>query len=176
MRYAARLAMVCMVAAGSAAWAQDTADPVVSSAKEIVGRQGPYMVAAAEMMPADKYAYRATAGQWTFGGIVSHVAKANLHVCAMLTDKPAPTITATDTTPKDQLVPALKTSVDYCNTALDQLKDSQLGDSITFFGGVKKPRSRALMELVGDLEDHYSQMAAYLRLNGMVPPSAAPKN
>ena len=32
----------------------------------------------------------------------------------------------------------------------------------------------ALFELTTDLEDHYSQMAGYLRLNGLTPPSAKP--
>ena len=105
----------------------------------------------------------------------SVVTLANNKVCGMLTDKPAPTDVVTDTTPKDKLVPALKASVDYCNAAFGQLQDSQLGDTITYLGGVKKPRARALMEVVADVEDHYSQMASYLRMNGMVPPSVKPK-
>ena len=43
---------------------------------------------------------------------------------------------------------------------------------ITYFRGAKKPRARALVELIGDLEDHYSQMASDLRMNGVLPPSA----
>ena len=50
-----------MQVAGSAAWAHGSANPVVSSAMEIVGRQGPYMIAAAEAMPAEKYGYHPTA-------------------------------------------------------------------------------------------------------------------
>jgi hypothetical protein len=69
---------------------------------------------------------------------------------------------------------ALKASFDYCAKALDRLQDLQLGDPITYFGGIKKPRARALVELTDDLEDHYSQLAGYLRLNGMLPPSVAP--
>src|SRR5437588_2658718 len=117
MRVAVRAGVVCLLAAGSAAWAQESANPVVTSAIEIVGRQGPYMIAAAEAMPAEKYGYHPTADQWTFGKIVSHVTLANNKVCGMLTDKPAPTDVVTDTTPKDKLVPALKASVDYCNAA-----------------------------------------------------------
>jgi uncharacterized damage-inducible protein DinB len=174
-----RIAMGCMVlwlTAIAGAEAQQAANPVVSSAKEIYTRQAAYMVAAAEEMPADKYGYHPTADQWSFGKVVSHVVLANDHVCAMLTDKAVPAGPAvTDASPKEALVAALKASFDYCGSALDGLQDAQLGDTITFFGGAKKPRARALLELTGDLEDHYSQMAAYLRLNGLVPPSAAPK-
>ena len=54
------------------------------------------------------------------------------------------------------------------------LTDSKLGDTITFFRGAKVPRARALVEITGDLMDHYSQMAGYLRASGLLPPSAAP--
>jgi len=168
-------AMVCCLAA-MVGNAQQVANPVVSSSKEIVTRQAAFIVAAADEMPAEKYAYRPTPEQWSFGKIVAHVAQANSHVCAMLTDKPAPDESAlTETSPKVTLLTGLKVSFDYCGTALDALQDSQLGDTITFFGGAKKPRARALVELTGDLEDHYSQMAGYLRLNGMLPPSVKPK-
>ncbi|MEO6802037.1 MAG: hypothetical protein ABI197_02195, partial [Granulicella sp.] len=72
------------------------------------------------------------------------------------------------------LVAAVKASFGYCDQALANLQDAQLGDTITFFRGAKKPRARALLELTGDLEDHYSQMAGYLRMNHLIPPSAAP--
>jgi uncharacterized damage-inducible protein DinB len=156
--------------------AQQVANPVVASAQEIFTRQSGWMIAAAEQMPADKFSYKPTADQWTYGKIIAHVAQANDHVCAMLADKPAPEDSKlTETTPKDALLTALKSSFDFCGKALDGLKDSQLGDTITYFGGAKKPRARALVELTDDLEDHYSQMASYLRLNGMLPPSAKKK-
>jgi hypothetical protein len=70
---------------------------------------------------------------------------------------------------------ALKASFDFCGPILDSLQDSKLGDTVTFFHGTQVPRARALLELTADLPDHYSQMASYLRLNGMLPPSAQPK-
>jgi hypothetical protein len=156
--------------------AQAVSNPVVTSAKEIYVRQSAYIVAATGQMPAGKFGYRPTPDQWTYGKIVAHIAQANDHVCAMLYDKPAPDGSVVkDSSPKDELAAALKASFDYCGKALDALQDAQLGDTITYFGGVKKPRARALVELTDDLEDHYSQMASYLRLNGMLPPSAAPK-
>jgi hypothetical protein len=169
-------AALVALSAAPALHAQDTANPVVASAKEIYARQSAYMIAAAEKMPADKYGYRPTPEQWTYGKIVAHVAQANNGVCGMLSDSKAPAgAPVTETSPKDALLIALKASFDFCGKALDGLKDAQLGDTITYFGGAKKPRARALVELTDDLEDHYSQMASYLRLNGMLPPSAAPK-
>jgi len=166
-------AVMVLAAASACAFAQDTSNPVVTSAKEIFQRQSTYMVAAAEEMPADQYAYHPTADQWTYGKIVSHVIQGNFGVCGMLSgDGPGHAPAVTETTSKDQLVEMLKQSFDTCRKALDGLQDSSLGATINFFRGAKKPRARALLELTADLEDHYSQMASYLRLSGMLPPSA----
>ena len=164
--------VLVLAALSACAFAQDVANPVVTSANEIVVRQAGFMIAAAEQMPADKYSYQPTPAQWTYGKIVAHVIQANYAVCGMLSGEAGYRSTVTDTMPKDQLTPVLKQSFETCEKALDGLKDSSLGATITYFGGVKKPRARALVELTNDLEDHYSQMASYLRLNGMVPPSA----
>jgi hypothetical protein len=162
-----------LAAASASALAQDASNPVVTSAKEIFQRQSSYMVTAAEQMPADKYGYHPTPDQWTYGKIVSHVIQANFGVCGMLSgDGPGTGPTVTETTPKDQLVPILKQSFETCQKALDGLQDSSLGGTITYFRGAKKPPARALIELTDDLEDHYSQMSSYLRMNGMLPPSA----
>ena len=80
-----------------------------------------------------------------------------------------------DTDPKETIVAAVKSSFEFCDKALANLTDAQMGDTITYFRGAKMPRARALFELTDDLEDHYSQMASYLRLSGMPPPSAQPK-
>jgi hypothetical protein len=50
-----------------------------------------------------------------------------------------------------------------------------MGDTVPFFRGTQVPRARAVAEITADLPDHYSQMAAYLRLNGILPPSAQPR-
>ena len=150
-------------------------NPVVASAREVFDKQSKVMIAAADEMPEGKYGYHPTPDQWSFGKIVAHVVGANDRVCAMLADESSPAVTVTDTSSKEVLAVALKESFDFCGKALDGLKDAQMGDTITYFGGTKKPKARALVELVADLSDHYSQMASYLRLNGMLPPSAKPK-
>jgi hypothetical protein len=160
-------------AVSTAAFGQ--ANPVVDSAREMFDQQSKYMMAAAAEMPEAKYGFRPTPEQWTFGKTVAHVVGGNDHVCAMLADVASPKVTVTDASSKEELAAALKESFNFCGKALDNLKDTQMGDAITFFGGAKKPKARALAELVADLSDHYSQMASYLRLNGLLPPSAQPK-
>jgi len=170
------LALICM-AAPLAASAQGTvANPVAAGVQEIFNRQSKLIVAAVDEMPADKFGYRPTPEQWTFGKIVAHVAQASYFVCSMISDNPVPKdFKVTETDPKDKLQAALQSSFDFCSQAVNTMQDSKLGDTITFFGGRKTPRARAVLELVADLADHYSQLASYLRLNGMLPPSARPR-
>ena len=126
-------------------------------------------------MPADKYMFKPSADQWTFAKIISHVAASNGSVCGALMDKPAPdAVKVPETASKAELMVGLKASIDFCNTAMAGLTDAKLADPI-YFRRSTLPRARALVEIVADLEDHYSQLAAYLRANGMLPPSAAPK-
>ena len=161
--------------AGAPLPAEATANPVVWSAKMLYERDAKNMVAAAEQMPEDKYSYHPTPDQWTFGKLVSHVAQSNGGLCAALSGTTAPaTLHVSDTATKAELVAALKASFDYCGPVLDGLTDAKLGEPITVF---HRPmvRATALVLLPADLADHYSQMAAYLRLNGMLPPSAQPK-
>jgi uncharacterized damage-inducible protein DinB len=166
---------ICLSAPMAARAQSATANPVVSSAREIFDRQSKYIVDSASEMPAEKYGYHPTPDQWTFGKIISHVTQANFAVCAILSDSPAPQDwKVAESDPKEKLTPALKASLDFCSQVLTNLKDAKLGDSVKFFGGRQTPRARALLELTDDLEDHYSQLASYLRLSGMLPPSATP--
>jgi hypothetical protein len=55
------------------------------------------------------------------------------------------------------------------------MDDSKLGDTIDLFGGRQAPRATAALILSGGWADHYATAAMYLRLNGIVPPSAQPK-
>ena len=149
-------------------------NPVTGSAKNIFQRQQKNLVAAAEQMPADKYDFKPTPQQNSFGQTVAHVIGSNYGICKTFNDASAP---ASDTLPKatdpkDKLVAALKQSVDFCNSALDALSDAKLGDQITFIRGMKVPRAYALETLILDYADHYSAMAMYMRLNGILPPSA----
>ena len=173
MRRSLWLAIVAL--ATPAALPAQTSNPIVSSAKEIYTRQAKYIVTAFEEMPAEKYSYSPTPPQQSFAKLALHIVMVNKLVCTMLSGSPAPaTAKLSESNSKETLVTAVKGSFAFCDKTVDSLQDSQLGDTITFFGGAKKPRARALFELTVDLEDHYSQMAGYLRLNGLTPPSATP--
>jgi uncharacterized damage-inducible protein DinB len=159
---------------GQNAQNESSGNPVTGTAKNIFQRQQKTLIAAAEQMPADKYDFKPTPQQNPFGQTVAHVIGSNYVICSRFNDSTAP---AMDTLPKatdgkDKLVAALKQSIDFCNSALDSLADSKLGDQVTLFRGMKVPRAYALFALTNDFADHYAAMAMYMRLNGILPPSA----
>jgi uncharacterized damage-inducible protein DinB len=170
------LSVILVVLAPAVAAAQTAprpANPVTAAVQQLLARDSKNLVGAAELMPADKYSYHPTPAQMTFGHLVMHVAQSNVALCAAISGTPAADLgKLADTDPKDALVAAIRKSFDYCTTALDKVTDAQLGDEITIFGGRKATRAFALVTVATDWADHYSAAASYLRLNGILPPSA----
>lgn len=175
-RFAILMALAALVP--FAAQAQDAAasgNPVSDSVKQMVAQHAKAIEAAAEEMPADKYSYKPTDGQITFGHLIMHLAQSNTHLCASIAGtKPPEQEQLSETDPKDKLVAALKSSFDYCSGVLDKTDDSKLNEMVPGFRG-SAPRARIMITLVADLYDHYSAEAAYLRMNGLLPPTAQPR-
>ena len=150
-----------------------SSNPVTDALKASLQRASSKMAAAAEEMPAEKYNYKPTAGSRTFGGIVLHIGNANRMACHWLTGAPeAPKNNLTATSPKADLVASLKESFDYCSKALENFNDSKLSGNVPFYGGRTMSAAASVLALAADWDDHYSQEAAYLRANGMLPPTA----
>jgi uncharacterized damage-inducible protein DinB len=148
-------------------------NPVSTVIREILPRQQKNLVAAVEEMPADKFSYKPTPQQMSFGHLVMHITESNNYLCAKISDTPAPKAEKlSETDGKDKLVAALKASFDFCGTALQKVDDSKLGDAIQAYGGRQAPRAWALIALTNDWSDHYGAAAMYLRLNGLLPPTA----
>ena len=65
----------------------------------------------------------------------------------------------------------LKASFEFCDRAFANTDDSKLGEQVSL-GFMNGTRALAMFIFIDDLADHYSQVANYMRLNGMLPPSA----
>jgi uncharacterized damage-inducible protein DinB len=159
----------------TAVLAQDK-NPVTSVVKEIMPRQQRNLVAAVEEMTADKFGYKPTEQQMTFGHLVLHIIESNNYLCSKIGDLPeVKAAPLKESDGKEKLVAALKASFEFCTTALNKVDDSKLADEVELFGGRKGSRAFALIALSNDWADHYSSAAIYLRLNGLLPPTAQPK-
>jgi hypothetical protein len=149
-------------------------NPVSATVKTQLPRFAKNMVAAAESMPAEKYAFKPSPEMNSFGHVVMHIAQSNNGLCSKISGVPAPEVKIADTDPKETLVGALKASFEYCTTALDKVDDSKLGDQMILFGNRPFSRAAVLIILSDDWYDHYGAQAIYLRLNGILPPTAQP--
>lgn len=152
-------------------------NPVTTVVREMLPRQQKNLVAAAEEMPADKYSYKPTEQQMPFSHLVLHVMESNNYLCSRISDVPEvkASVPVKETDGKDKLVAALKASFEFCSTNLAKVDDSKLGDEVELFGGRKGSRAFALFVLTNGWSDHYSAAAMYLRLSGLLPPTAQPK-
>ncbi len=156
--------------------AQPETNPVSNGLRKLLATESKDTVEAVEEMPADKFSFRPTPQQNTFGHLVVHMVRANYGLCGLISGVKAPAMPALkDDDPKDTLVPALKASFDFCTQSLAQTDDSKLGEMVPFIGGKMVSRGYMVVTISEDYGDHYSTAAMYLRLNGLLPPTAQPK-
>jgi len=149
--------------------------PVADAVRAGITRYSKNMSAAADAMPADKFSFKPTADQITFAHLTLHIAESNFRFCSAVSGVAAPEgpkLAETDS--KDKLVANVKASFDFCSTALAKVDDSHLADSIPLFPNRSFTRAGTMFVLVGSWADHYSAQSMYLRLNGILPPSAQP--
>lgn len=150
-----------------------TKSPVSGALRDILPGRQKNIVAATEEMPADKFNYKPTADQMTFGHLVTHIVESNDLLCSKAAAVAAPKVEeAKESDSKDKLVSSLKASFDFCSDALSKMDDSKLGESTEGFGRKQITRASAALILASSWADHYAAVAMYLRLNGLTPPSA----
>jgi hypothetical protein len=170
MRYITRLTAFALVFAPAVLSAQA---PVATAFRDNAKEMGKNLIAAAETMPADKYGFKPTPAQMTWGAIMVHLAQGNDFLCGAIGGMKAPQRTAVPATAtKDALVARLKETFAFCDQALAGLDDSKLTEQLPMFGGKSMTRAAVETLTTGDWADHYSQAAIYLRLNGELPPTA----
>ena len=150
-----------------------TKNPVSSALRDILPGRQKNTIEAVDAMPPDKFNYKPTADQLTFGHLVAHMVVANYLLCSKAADVPASKVEEVkDTDAKDKLVAALKTSFDFCSVALAKMDDSKLGEMTAGMGDQQLSRARFALGIASSWADHYAEAAMYLRLNGILPPTA----
>lgn len=171
------LGTLLLLQAAAAQPAAVSKSPVADALRSQAQRYTRILVAAAEAMPAERYNYRPTPAQMSFAQIQVHlINEGNDLLCGKVAGMTAPQRAGVDTTAgKDVLVARLKESFAFCEQAFAKLDDSNLGAPVQLFGPNPFTLAAAMFITVGDWADHYSQEANYLRLNGVLPPTARPR-
>jgi uncharacterized damage-inducible protein DinB len=169
--YAAALAAA--IALLPRATSAQSSNPVADAFRNNASEMAKNLIAAAEEFPADKYSYKPTPAQMSVGDIVAHLSQGNDYLCGSIGGVKAPErakVSVADGKPA--LIARLKETFAFCDQALAPLNDTNLGEALPFFGGRKMSRAAVMTLTTGDWADHYSQYSNYLRLNGMLPPTA----
>ena len=162
------------------------ANPVTTAFKTRIAAQNRNILQAFDSIPESKFSYKPTPAQQTLGFIAQHIANDNYFFCnnfgLLKGARPAQDTATPDsvkaTWPKAQLMTGLRESFAFCDQAINQLDDGKLAEAVTItFGGNSRIVARANMVLghALDLADHYSQLANYMRLNNILPPTALPR-
>jgi uncharacterized damage-inducible protein DinB len=153
-----------------------SSNPVADAFRHNAGEASRNLVAALETMPADKFGYKPTPAQMSVGQIATHLAEGNDYLCGTISGLKAPKrAEVADTASKDSLMALVRETFAFCDQALTRLDDSRLGEELPFFGGRKMTRAAIMTITTADWADHYSQLANYLRLNDLLPPTAKQK-
>jgi uncharacterized damage-inducible protein DinB len=163
-----------------------TANPITTAFRTRIAGLHRNIAQAFDSIPESKFTFKPTPGQLSIGYIAQHIASDDYFFCnnfgAMKGTRAAQDTATADsvkaTWPKATLVTKLKDSFAFCDQAIAQLDDAKLAESVTLtFGANSRTVTRAGMALghAIDLADHYSQLANYMRLNNIIPPTALPR-
>jgi DinB superfamily len=140
------------------------------------------VVPAADAMPAEKYSFAPTAGQFTgvrtFAQQIKHLAANNYRMAAyILNETPTPdqmSETGPDTVQsKPQIMEYVKGSFAVLHRAIAFINEGNMLEplaSTPSFG--QKTRLQLAIDVVAHSSNHYGQMVEYLRMNGIVPPAS----
>ena len=149
-------------------------------------RMEPRILAIANIMPADKYSFMPTAGQFkgvrSFAEQLKHIAADNyLDGAAVLGEKPPGNVgpgesgSATVQT-KPEIIAYVRDSFEYVRRAAQHVDDGNRTYSNPDFlpyGPPQTTRMHILIANIGHTNDHYGQLVEYLRMNGIVPPESS---
>jgi uncharacterized damage-inducible protein DinB len=129
---------------------------------------------AADAMPEDKFSFKSTPAQRSFGEHVMHVVEVNGFILETLGGKTPPPTINMKATSKADVMAALRQSFAHGDAVVKDFTDQQWNGRVTPppFMGPSASRLRLVYLSLQHTQDTYGQMVVYLRLNGIVPPAS----
>jgi uncharacterized damage-inducible protein DinB len=130
-----------------------------------------YTSKVAELMPGEKYNFKPTPDEMTFGEQLLHLSANMKWLCtSYLSSSEIPILkTSKQCQNKECIITELNETYDYAIYVLRHFNPLQLSDTVTFFAG---PMNKIqIINLLNDHQTHHrAQLLVYLRLNGIKPP------
>ena len=145
-----------------------------------------HVVSAADAMPADKYGFAPTDGEFrgvrTFGQQVKHLAATNHILAAAALGEETPADAGDEMGPdtvrtKPEILDYLNSSFAHLARAVAAIGDTSVpvrSTPISPLSAKSVTRLALTVEALVHDFDHYGQMVEYLRMNGVVPPASRP--
>jgi len=131
------------------------------------------MIKLAEAMPEDKFGYKSTPAQRSYGEHIMHAALVNVDLLKVVGGRAAaPTFTAESAKSKAEILAALAASYDFGTALLKEQTEATIGQTQDASWLGTSTRARMFWTLLSHSMDVYGQMVVYLRLNGIVPPAS----
>jgi DinB family protein len=139
---------------------------------------------AAKAMPADKYGFAPTDGEFrgvrTFGLQLKHLAATNYILAAAALGEDPPADAGDETGPdtvrtKAAILEYVQGSFARLHDAIEAIGASPISvnnSPISPLQGGTATRLALAVEAMAHAQDHYGQMVEYLRMNGVVPPAS----
>jgi DinB family protein len=140
------------------------------------------VVSAADAMPAEKYSFAPTKGEFTgvrtFAQQIKHLAANNYRMAAyILGETPTPE-QKSETGPdwvqsKAQIIDYVRGSFASLHRAMAAINEGNMLEPLAAFPTpLQKTRLQLAEDVVAHSFNHYGQMVEYLRMNGIIPPSS----
>lgn len=142
------------------------------------------VLAVADAMPADKYPFSPTSGEFkgvrTFAQQLKHAAADNYMLGAAILGEKPPADVGDETGPdslrtKADVIQYIKDSFAYLHKAVATIDDKNMVIESPPISPMPKGSATRLglaVEVLMHTFDHYGQLVEYLRMNGIVPPAS----
>jgi uncharacterized damage-inducible protein DinB len=130
-----------------------------------------FVARAAEKMPEADYSFKPAPTVRTFGQIIGHIADDNYYFCSTVKGESKDSNIEKTVTPKADLIAQLKQAFAYCDAVYNGFQDSQTTEKVKAFGG-ERTKLFMLDFNFAHMYEHYGNIATYMRIKGLVPPSS----
>tara|TARA_R110002049_G_scaffold308226_2_gene511410 strand:- start:4091 stop:4600 length:510 start_codon:yes stop_codon:yes gene_type:complete len=134
-----------------------------------------YLIVVAEMIPEDKYMFKATSESMSFAENLMHIAWAmDWHSQSLMGGRDArdwdtDTELKVDNKSKQEMIDKIDETFDKTIEFISNFDTNRLDERLDYFGADRTKR-QILLLLADHITHHRGQMLVYMRLNGLKPP------
>jgi uncharacterized damage-inducible protein DinB len=180
--FAALILLACALAAFAQTAKPSEPDAARQALEKRVAALEKQLLAMAEAMPADKYSFAPTNGEFrgvrNFAKQLKHLAAFHYVISAAILGEAPPADAADERGPeaaktKAEVIKYLQESLAYLNKAVATINEKNLLAPLKNpFGQGTITRLEMVIGALSHSSNHYGQVVEYLRMNGIIPPAS----